>query len=97
MEPVSFFLWWLVTTVTGTAVIAYLNWSTIRNWITGNQIPGGYATVIARRLANGRYEVVAGVFGPAAPNTQLYANSWQARQVDPYLGARLGQVIRVQT
>ena len=90
-------LLWLVSSVTGAAVVTYLGWSTVYDWITRNKVRGGYATVIARRLANGRYEVVAGVFGTAASRTQLSGNSWRARQVDQHLAGRLGEVIRVQT
>jgi len=96
MEPISLILWLLLTAAAGAATaVAYLNWSTIWSWIMRNQVPGGYADVIAKRLVTGQYKVVAGVFGPT--RLKIHSAAWQARQLDPYLASRLNEVIRVQT
>jgi hypothetical protein len=95
MEPISLIIALIISAVAGAAsTVAYLNWSEIRSWITQNQVPAGYATVIARRLGSGQYEVVAGVFGPS--RMQVRSAAWQARQLDPYLAGNLNKVIRVQ-
>jgi hypothetical protein len=96
MEPISMIIFLLLSAAAGAGtVVAYLNWSTISSWITRNQVPGGYADIIAKRLATGQFEVVAGVFGPA--RVQIHSVAWKARQLDPYLASRLNEVLRVQT
>jgi hypothetical protein len=94
MEPISLIIL-LLTAAAGATAVAYLNWSTIQNWITRNQVSGGYADVIAKRLVTGQYKVVAGVFGPT--RLQIHTTTWQAKRLDPYLAGRLNGVIRVQT
>jgi hypothetical protein len=95
MEPISLIIWLLTAAAGAATAVAYLNWSTIQNWITRNRVSGGYADVIARRLVTGQYEVVAGVFGPT--RLQIHTATWKAKQLDPYLTGRLSEVIRVQT
>jgi hypothetical protein len=95
MEPISLIIWLLTAAAGAATAVAYLNWSTIWDWITQNQVPGGYADVIAKRLGTGQYKVVAGVFGPT--RLQVHSTTWRAKQLDPNLAGRLNEVIRVQT
>lgn len=97
MEPISMFLWWAVSSLVagGAIVVMYLNWSTVNSWITQNSLRNGYADVIAKRLANGKYKVVAGLFD--TNGAQVRAQTWRASTVDATLSGQLGQVIRVTT
>jgi hypothetical protein len=95
MEPISLIIALLTAAAGAATAVAYLKWSTIQNWITRNKVPGGYANVIARRLATGQYKVVAGVFGPT--RTQVRSTTWKAKELDVYLAGKLNEVIRVQT
>jgi len=95
MEPISLIIWLLTAAAGAATAVAYLNWSTIRSWIKQNQVSGGHADVIAKRLVTGQYKVVAGVFGPT--RMKIHTATWQAKQLDPYLAGRLNKVIRVQT
>jgi hypothetical protein len=97
MEPISLIILSLIAALAGgtVAVVAYLNWATVSNWITLNSLRNGYADVIATRLATGKYKVVAGTFN--SYGTRVQSQTWHAGQLDGTLAGQLGRVIRVET
>ena len=88
----------IAAVVGGAALIAVLGWSQVEEWINSHRVPEGYAEVIGRRLANGHYRVVTGVF--TRSGQMRVSNRWEAIELDAELERRLiraEEVIRVLT
>lgn len=63
-----------------------LTWDAVDKWITARKVPGGTATILRTRLADGNFKVVSGVFAPSG--AKVAERTWTASSLDAALAAR---------
>jgi len=70
-------------------VVACLTWDTLMSWFASNKSSiSDYGEIVAEKLNNGNYSVVAGVFDKRRKN--LSQQTWEASELDSELSSRLG-------
>jgi hypothetical protein len=69
----------VIAIIAGTKV-ATMTWSAIRNWMSRHRVPQGTGEILRKKLANGEYSVVAGVFSPQ--RTIVAHKTWTAKALD---------------
>jgi hypothetical protein len=76
-------------------VVASLTLAAVQTWVADHTVvTSSYAELIRRQLADGRYEVVAGVFN--RDGTRTASRTWRADRLDDGLRQRLGDGDRVK-
>jgi len=80
MEPITMTILALLAAAAGGTVIAVVAWSTIRNWVWGHKVPQGTGQIVQKKMANGEYVVVAGVF--SRTGAKVATETWRAKQLD---------------
>jgi len=90
-------MWWqLLLLFTAGAVIASLAWSAIKSWFSENALPTtSYGELIKKKLSNGNYEVISGVFNN---NTCIAKKKWVAKELDDDLKSKFGnqKIIKIE-
>jgi hypothetical protein len=87
MEPFTIIALLLGGMLAAGATVLLLSWRTIHSWVLANGVRDGYGAIVADRLANGDYHVVAGIFGPT--NNEVLRSTWRANALDEYLVRQL--------
>lgn len=83
MEPITLTILAILAAAAGGTAIAVVAWSTVRNWVWGHQVPQGTGEIVKKKLTNGEYVVVAGVFSRSG--AKVATETWRARQLDSEL------------
>jgi hypothetical protein len=80
MEPITLTILAVLAAAAGGTAIAVVGWATVRNWVWGHKVPQGTGEIVKKKLANGEYVVVAGVF--SRYGAKVATQTWKARQLD---------------
>lgn len=89
MEPITLTILAIIAAVAGGTVLAVVAWSTVRDWVWGHKVPQGTGEIVKKKLTNGEYVVVAGVF--SRTGTRIASQTWKARQLDSELESQFAR------
>ena len=74
-------MWWLLVPVVAALFVGALALGTIKSWFSDNrQASTLYGELIKKRLRDGRYRVVGGVFDTR--DTETATQTWEASEID---------------
>jgi hypothetical protein len=88
MEPITM----IVLALLAAAGTAAVGWGAVQNWVESHRVRGGAAKLLRRRLENGQYKVVGGVFD--AGGTRIATNEWTGT-LEADLAARFGSAAEI--
>ncbi len=82
------FLWLILGAVAGLFIIT-LTWTAISEWFAQNKtVNSTYGQLIKKKLANGNYKVIAGIFNKSGTRTAIQA--WETDELDEQVNDKFG-------